>query len=65
MSNEFSNEIIDQWRDIQEAMALADQLWRKNPRQAALALAYAWGSFASASARTREAMGETNVRAPL
>ena len=65
MSNEFSNEIIDQWRDIQEAMALADQLWRKNPRQAALALAYAWGSFASASARTREAMGETNVRPPV
>ena len=65
MSNEFSNEIVDQWRDIQEAMALADQLWRKTPRQAALALAYAWGSFATASARTREAMGETNVRPPV
>jgi hypothetical protein len=65
VSDEFSNEIIDQWRDIQEAMTLADQLRRKNPRQAALALAYAWSDFAKASARTREAMGEPNVRAPL
>jgi hypothetical protein len=65
VSNEFLNEIIDQWRDVQETMALADQLWRKNPRQAVLALASAWGDFAKDSARTREAMGEPNVRTPL
>lgn len=62
--DEISAQIIEQWLDIQEAMTLADQLWRKNPRQAALALAYAWGSFAQASACTREVMGEPNVRAP-
>jgi hypothetical protein len=63
--DEIIAEIIAQWLDIQEAMTLADQLWRKNPRQAALALAFGWGSFAQAAARTREAMGEPNVRAPL
>ena len=57
--------IIAQWLDIQEAMTLADQLWRKDPRQAALALAYAWGEFAAVSARTREAIGEPNVRPPM
>ncbi len=69
MSNKIPDEImaqiIEQWLGIQEAMALADQLWRKNPQQAALALAIAWGSFATESARTREAMGEPNVRSPL
>jgi hypothetical protein len=62
--DEIITQIIEQWLDIQEIMVRADQLWRKNPRQAALALAYGWGSFAQASARIREAMGEPNVAAP-